>query len=116
MLCPECVKIEGLEIYHSHECKLFCSLPLDMRNGDTDYLRFVLRYLFKFISYMLLTFDHCEDIFQFYNMVHLRKVVAARGQSVSFLICAVIEARTQKRISPFSTCLSSLSLLPSFDY
>eukprot|EP00026_Physarum_polycephalum_P014185 Phypoly_transcript_14673.p1 GENE.Phypoly_transcript_14673~~Phypoly_transcript_14673.p1 ORF type:complete len:276 (+),score=3.64 Phypoly_transcript_14673:2-829(+) len=43
-LCPECVKIEGLALYHSHECQLFCSLPVDMRNGDTDYLRFVLRY------------------------------------------------------------------------
>lgn len=49
-LCPECLNIDGLISYHSHECKLFCSISEGMRNGDTDYLRFVLRY-FSILQY-----------------------------------------------------------------
>jgi len=30
--------------WHAYECGLFCAIPAPMRSGDTDYLRFVLRY------------------------------------------------------------------------
>lgn len=44
LLCAHCKQIEGLIEFHLFECKLFCGVPENMRNGDTDYLRFVLRY------------------------------------------------------------------------
>lgn len=44
LLCEKCAAIDGLVNWHHHECALFCSIPAAMRNGDTDYLRFILRY------------------------------------------------------------------------
>eukprot|EP00658_Telonema_sp_P-2_P081492 TRINITY_DN8366_c0_g1_i2.p1 TRINITY_DN8366_c0_g1~~TRINITY_DN8366_c0_g1_i2.p1 ORF type:complete len:277 (+),score=51.37 TRINITY_DN8366_c0_g1_i2:219-1049(+) len=42
-LCNQCDSPETRE-WHSHECARFISVPPPMRSGDTDYLRFVLRY------------------------------------------------------------------------
>jgi len=43
-LCPKCSSIPDLQEWHRHECILFCGVPTQLRDGDTDYLRFVLRY------------------------------------------------------------------------
>jgi len=43
-LCGKCNAIPGLLEWHQYECTLFCGVPASMRDGDTDYLRFVLRY------------------------------------------------------------------------
>ena len=45
-LCADCDEKEGgaLRRWHAeHECKQFAAIPAAMRQGDTDYLRFVLR-------------------------------------------------------------------------
>eukprot|EP01012_Entosiphon_sulcatum_P040985 TRINITY_DN54741_c0_g1_i1.p1 TRINITY_DN54741_c0_g1~~TRINITY_DN54741_c0_g1_i1.p1 ORF type:complete len:292 (+),score=20.41 TRINITY_DN54741_c0_g1_i1:59-934(+) len=41
-----CAKCEGaaLREFHATECDWYCAIPAAMRSGDTDYLRFVLRY------------------------------------------------------------------------
>jgi len=49
-LCTKCAHINGLVEWHRHECGLFCCIPAAMRSGDTDYIRFVLRY-FAIISH-----------------------------------------------------------------
>jgi len=42
-LCQKCDREEAKR-WHEHECKLFCGVPRGMRQGDTDYLRFVCRF------------------------------------------------------------------------
>ena len=42
-LCEKCDKAE-VKQWHEHECGLFCGVPVGMRQGDTDYLRFVCRF------------------------------------------------------------------------
>ena len=42
-LCSRCATKEAKE-WHERECDLYCEVPLGMRKGDTDYLRFVCRF------------------------------------------------------------------------
>jgi len=50
VLCSKCALISGLLEWHTRECELFCSIPAAMRTGDTDYIRFILRY-FTILNY-----------------------------------------------------------------
>lgn len=43
LLCHKCNRKEA-RAWHDFECRLFCGVPKQMRQGDTDYLRFVCRY------------------------------------------------------------------------
>ena len=42
--CSQCIRNSAAQKIHSIECAMFCELPEDVRVGDTDYVRFVLRY------------------------------------------------------------------------
>jgi len=43
-LCGSCEQIPGRRQWHQRECAPFRHIPEHMRTGDTDYLRFILRY------------------------------------------------------------------------
>ena len=43
-LCAHCAKDDDILAMHRIECALFCSLPVDVRAGDTDFVRFIFRY------------------------------------------------------------------------
>ncbi|KNH08150.1 SET domain containing protein [Perkinsela sp. CCAP 1560/4] len=42
--CTSCIDDAVTRNLHKFECDLFCELPDEVREGDTDYLRFILRY------------------------------------------------------------------------